>query len=681
MKLLPATAGRLDRLGLLPARPTVTDPEMRHTRMLESILGLLHGIGEQVPVVLAIEDLQSADAGTRSLATFLARVSRPGRLCVLATYQPDQLTRSHPLRAALAEMADGTSPPQELPLPALDRDELVELIEGIEGERPSASVLLFVAERSRGNALVAEEILAARRELAGTPLTGSLDELAMARLAQRTPECRRILRLLAPAGEPLRIDELAAASESFERDADRPAPRSSGAPRRGGGILEPDLAVGLVEALAHGFVALERPTADGDEATSTDADPAEITPSDAAALPADVLVGFRHELIARAVEADLLPGQRRRHHSALAAGLSKRPGSRARHHLLAHEPGQARAAAIEAAAVAEAIDSPGDALAHLELALELDDRTIPRAGRADANAPAQLFARAAEAAFADGRPHPGGRLRGVGDRPARRADRPGRLRAAPRAPRPLSPGLRRHRRRVHGPSSRARAHPARAIERACPDPCLARPGPDVRGDVPRGRSPVPRGDRRRPRRRAGGPGGGGPRAVHARHQPRLGRRSRDGRGPAPRGQGDRRGARPHRRQLPGHRQPDDGPRRARSPARGDRGLDGRGRGCPRCRPGGHLRQLPPGQRLRVADPARPLGGGAGPGRYRARVEPGRGHVRRGRDEPRRRRGRDEGGRGGRSPARTAPPRARDGPRRAGLRARLPRRGLVRALAR
>ncbi len=395
-RLLPALVGRLDGLGLMPARPTITEPERRQTRMLESILDVLHRVGERRPVVLALEDLQSADAGTRALATFLARVSRPGRLAVLATYQPDELTRPHPLRAALTEMAEAAQPPVELDLRPFDRDELAELIEAIEGERPSASVLLLVAERSRGNALVAEEILAARRELAGVSLTGSLDELAMARLAQRTPECRRVLRLLAPAGEPLRIDELAAASAAYERSADRPAPRSSGAPRRGGGILEPDLAVGLVEAIEHGFVVVDP------DLTETGA-PA-LTPNDAAALPADATVGFRHELIARAVEADLLPGQRRRHHSALAAGLGSRPGSRARQHLAAHEPGPARAAAIEAADLAEAIDASGDALAHLELALELDDRTIPAGGTGDPAAPAQLLARAAEAAFAAGRP-------------------------------------------------------------------------------------------------------------------------------------------------------------------------------------------------------------------------------------------------------------------------------------
>jgi len=402
-KLLPGIVSRLDGLGLLPSRASVTEPERRQTRMLESILGLLVRIAEQTPIVLTLEDLQSADAGTRALATFLARVSRPGRLLVLATYQPDELTRGHPLRTALAAMADGATPPTELALQPFDRDELAELIETIEGERPSASVLLLVAERSRGNALVAEELLAARRELAGASLTGSLDELVMARLAQRTPECRRILRLVAPAGEPMRIDDLAATSAAFERSADRPAPRSSGAPRRGGGILEPDLAVGLVEAVEHGFLALDRHGA-RDVQDVTEADEVALTPSAAAALPAEATVGFRHEVIAQAVEADLLPAQRRRHHSALAAGLGHRPGARARHHLVAHEPGPARIAAIEAAALAEAIDSPGDALAHLELALELDDRTIPKGGSTAPTAPAGLLARAGEAAFADGRP-------------------------------------------------------------------------------------------------------------------------------------------------------------------------------------------------------------------------------------------------------------------------------------
>ena len=366
--------------------------------MLEAILGLLTRLGERQPVVLTLEDLHAADAGTRALAAFLARVSRPGRLCVMATYQPDELTRQHPLHDTLAAMADAARPPERLVLEPFRRDELARLIESIEGERPSASVLLLVAERSRGNALIAEELLAARRELAGASLTGSLDELVVARLAGRSPECRRVLRLLAPAGEPLTLEQLANASLAFEREAERPAPRSSSSPRRGGGILEADLGHGLAEALEHGFGQLEGP--DGEDLHADGA----VADGSIADLPAEAVVGIRHPLIARSIEADLLPGQRRRHHAALAEGLTDRPGAQARHWLAAHELGPARLAAIEAATLAEQIDSLADALAHLELALELDDRTTPAGGGDDPAAPVGLLRRAAEAAFADGRP-------------------------------------------------------------------------------------------------------------------------------------------------------------------------------------------------------------------------------------------------------------------------------------
>lgn len=392
-QLMPDLSRRLDGLGILPPMPSVTESERRLTRALESILGVFSRIGERTPLIVTLEDLQWADPGTRALATFLARVSRPGRLSVIATYQPDEMSRQHPLHAALADMADAARPPDELAVGPLQRDELADLIAGIEGERPSASILLLVAERSLGNPLIAEELLAARRELAGASLTGSLEELVMARLAQRTPECRRLLRLLAPAGETLRIDELAAATAAFEAAADRPAPRSSAAPRRGGGLLEADLAVGLAEAIDHGFILV-------------DAEHSPESPLDVATLGAEASVTFRHELIARAVEADLLPNLRRRHHAAIAAGLVGRPGSQSRHWLAGHEYGAAFQSALAAASIAESMGAPGTALGHLELAIELDspDGDVSPLDHAAPRSPAGLRARAAEAAFGDGRP-------------------------------------------------------------------------------------------------------------------------------------------------------------------------------------------------------------------------------------------------------------------------------------
>ena len=53
-------------------------------------------MGEQHPVVLVIEDLHLADAATRALMTFLARVAREQRLAIIGTYQPDVVGRDDP---------------------------------------------------------------------------------------------------------------------------------------------------------------------------------------------------------------------------------------------------------------------------------------------------------------------------------------------------------------------------------------------------------------------------------------------------------------------------------------------------------------------------------------------------------------------------------------------------------
>ncbi|MDQ2966173.1 MAG: AAA family ATPase, partial [Chloroflexota bacterium] len=343
VRLLPDLGLRLAPLGMLPARPSVASAERRQARVLEAVLGAIGRLSERRPVVLVVEDLHHADAATRALVAFLARISRAQRLCLIATYQPGELTRSHPLAAEIARIVDSPRPPEQLEIGPLSRDEIAGLIEGIEGERPSASVLVLVTERSGGSPLFAEELLAARRELSSATLTGTLDDLVTARLALRSHECRRVLRLLAPAGRPLSLDELANVAAAYEEGAVRPPPRSTSAPRKADGILDPDLRAGLEEGIEHGMLVAA----------------------------ADGAVDFRHELIGRAVELDVLPFQRSRHHAALAVGLERFPLAAAHHWLAAHEPARARGVAIEAAARAEAVHAPQDELRLLELALAL----------------------------------------------------------------------------------------------------------------------------------------------------------------------------------------------------------------------------------------------------------------------------------------------------------------------
>ncbi len=362
VRLFPETVARLTSAGALPERPTITSPERRQGRVLESLIGVVGRLAERRPVLLVLEDLHDADAGSRAFVSFASRISRRHRVCLVATYQPDELTRDHPLSATLRDFtaAIGRGPtrgPSLVPIRPLERADLAELVDAIEGERPTAAALVLVADRSRGLPLVAEELLAARRELSDTALSGSFDDLVIARLARHSLECRRINRLIAVAGRPLDRDELADTAAAFELTADGLPPRSSAMPRRSDDALDPDLAAGLEEALEAGIL-VEEPAG----------------------------IAFRHEHIRRAAAADLLPRVRHRHHLALAAGLTAHSRAAADHWIAAHVPDRAFGAAVDAAGRAEAAHAPEDALEALELALALVEP--PRQGLSEGGASA-----------------------------------------------------------------------------------------------------------------------------------------------------------------------------------------------------------------------------------------------------------------------------------------------------
>ena len=245
------------------------------------------------------------------------------------------------------------------------------------------------------------------------------------------------------------------ASRSGSTSWPRPRRPSSGTPTDprhalergaapGGGILDPDLAVGLVEALAHGFVALDRPTADADRATSTTADSAEITPERrrgpagrrSRRVPARAhRPGSRGGPPPRPTPPSPFGPRGRAGQATRVAGPPPPPGPRAR-------PGP------------DGGDRGGGCRGGHRLP---GRRARPPRARAGAGRPIDPQGRpsrrqrACAALRQGGRgrvrgrsPDPGCRLRRVGDRPARRAHRPGRRRAPPRAARALSTRLRRH---------------------------------------------------------------------------------------------------------------------------------------------------------------------------------------------------------------------------------------------
>ncbi|MEO8208670.1 MAG: AAA family ATPase [Chloroflexota bacterium] len=330
-------------VGAAPTAGLHVGRDRRAARVAEALLGVLERAAERQPVLLVLEDLHLADAATRAAAIFLAQITRPGRICMISTFESDRLVTDSAVEADLAAITDAADQADRLRLEPLGRDELAQLIAGIEGQRPTAALLLLTYERSDGNPLLAEEVLAARRALEGVSLSTSLARLVAAQLAIRSSECRRVLSLLASVQMPISRETLQSIATADAATTGELPERSSSRPRHGADGLDADVQAGVAEALEHGFL-VEHP---------------------------DQTFEIRHDLIARAIEAELLPIERRRHHGVLITTLGSVPGARAKHALAAHQTDLAREAFLELADVAADRGAEVDRLEALEQAMEL----------------------------------------------------------------------------------------------------------------------------------------------------------------------------------------------------------------------------------------------------------------------------------------------------------------------
>ncbi len=349
---LPAHV-RADLASLLPGLGVAPDGgEPPQLRLFEALLALLEAFGEQQPVLLLIEDLHWADSSTRGFVTFLARMACRERLLVVGTYRTDELHRRHPLRPLLAELTrdPGT---RLVELEPFTRDELAAQLEDILGHPPEHSLVERLHSRSGGNALFAEELLAAGLDGRGS-LPPTLRDALMVRVEKLPAETQELLRWL--ACQPLDHELLAQLSQLEARQ----------------------LSTALREAMASHIVVVD-----------------------------EGVYGFRHALLREVVRDDLLPGERTQLHRAIAEALEDRlgegePGAHlsaqiAYHWTEAQDQPAALAASMRAAAAAEHVQAYAEAASLYARALELWERVAEAARLAGCDHVA-LLARAANAA-------------------------------------------------------------------------------------------------------------------------------------------------------------------------------------------------------------------------------------------------------------------------------------------
>lgn len=189
-------------------------------RLFEQLLGLLGRLSLEAPTVLALEDLHWADASTHDLFSFLVRNVRSERVVLVATYRDDEVDRRHPLHARLAQL--GRDPRIErLQLSRFGREEFDRQVAGISERAVSSAVADRIFERSGGNPLFTEELLATETASARGQVPPTIRDALLARADRLTDKAQRVLKVAAVAGGDVDTGLLVAVSrlapESVER--------------------------------------------------------------------------------------------------------------------------------------------------------------------------------------------------------------------------------------------------------------------------------------------------------------------------------------------------------------------------------------------------------------------------------------------------------------------------------
>ena len=310
-----------------PVPPDAGGPDSQ-LRLFEETLAVLEHVGAEAPLVLVLEDLHWADGSTLDLVAFLAHAAREQRMLLVATYRSDEIKPESSLRRLVSELLRAREA-AALALEPLGRDEVARLVVTIAEAPLPAARATEICERSEGNPFFAEELVAAA-ERGEETLPRVLRDVLLQRLAGLGAETQSLLRVAAAAGRDVPYRLLAAVVP----------------------VSEAQLVEALRRTVEHDVLVPDQPAGS---------------------------FRFRHALLAEAIYATVLPGEREELHARLARALGDDPalaassiaGELAHHWAAAGRPVEALRASVDAARDAAAVSGPSEALQHVEHVLEL----------------------------------------------------------------------------------------------------------------------------------------------------------------------------------------------------------------------------------------------------------------------------------------------------------------------
>ncbi|WP_432877408.1 helix-turn-helix transcriptional regulator [Kribbella sp. CA-245084] len=335
-----AEVGRLvPRLGAT-AQVNGSGAAWRRERLFTAVGELLEEIARRVAVTLLVEDVHWADAETLDCLTYLAHAAH--RPTYVVTFRSDEASFDPPVTAWTNHIRRQRNV-EEIRLDGLSGEEVEQQAAAILGAPAPTMLVRELQARAEGNPFFVEQLMAAAvggfqgdqlRLPSGVP--AGLAELLVARTRRVGVDARRVLEALAVVGRPV-TEALVVEIAAIDGGAVRAA----------------------LKELAAGRLLVDR-TSDG---------------------------GYRprHALLAEAVVAELLPGERSELHSRVAEALEGLADTRlaaevAGHWAAAGRPTEELRARLGAADAAEHMFAYDEVATHKLRAIELC-RQVPEQAR------------------------------------------------------------------------------------------------------------------------------------------------------------------------------------------------------------------------------------------------------------------------------------------------------------
>jgi predicted ATPase len=218
---VPARVAAWLEAGAQPAPAAPTDADGAHAVLFDAIARLLRNRATATPLLLVLDDVDSADAASLRLARAAARALRDSRVLVVATYRDASLARSEALARTVGAMVR-EAPARHVTLPPLDRADVVRMAQARLTSPPDEATIDRLLAKTGGNPLLLVQLLysmSSSSASGGAPgmastsvLVSKIDmrEAVEAHLARLSAPCRNMLEGAAVLGPAFSLGAIAA---------------------------------------------------------------------------------------------------------------------------------------------------------------------------------------------------------------------------------------------------------------------------------------------------------------------------------------------------------------------------------------------------------------------------------------------------------------------------------------